>query len=269
MQTKPITIMIMRTITTTTTTMMVMTDSRWPMTHYCDNDDDDNKDDDDNDDYDNNNIRRESSGGMEWLGVWNCNFSGSEFSNFGAWNLAKIALVVSILSGNDITLPPLYYPPLTSILPHATLFLTSLFTSLLVRKREPRFTEPEMVDWGGDAADSPLAQRHCLALMRFFCCQRARSTTCEIWPLKWTLSWALPQTPSWDVSWDLSWGDLEGLRKGKVNVCGHPYVRSCGCSRGCFHGRSRVSHSRALCLSESSMIVPCEKSKSKTHPNCR
>ena len=28
--------------------------------------------------------RRESSGGMEWLGVWNCNFSGSEFSNFGA-----------------------------------------------------------------------------------------------------------------------------------------------------------------------------------------
>ena len=29
---------------------------------------------------------------MEWLGVWNCNFSGSEFSNFGAWNLAKIAL---------------------------------------------------------------------------------------------------------------------------------------------------------------------------------
>ena len=36
--------------------------------------------------------RRESSGGMEWLGVWNCNFSGSEFSNFGAWNLTKIAL---------------------------------------------------------------------------------------------------------------------------------------------------------------------------------
>ena len=29
-------------------------------------------------------IRRESSGGMEWLGVWDCNFSGSEFSNFGA-----------------------------------------------------------------------------------------------------------------------------------------------------------------------------------------
>ena len=29
-------------------------------------------------------IRRESSGGMEWLGVWNCNFSGSEFSSFGA-----------------------------------------------------------------------------------------------------------------------------------------------------------------------------------------
>ena len=29
---------------------------------------------------------------MEWLGVWNCIFSGSEFSNFGAWNLAKIAL---------------------------------------------------------------------------------------------------------------------------------------------------------------------------------
>ena len=28
--------------------------------------------------------RRESSGGMEWLGVWNCIFSGSEFSNFGA-----------------------------------------------------------------------------------------------------------------------------------------------------------------------------------------
>ena len=37
-------------------------------------------------------FRRESSGGMEWLGVWNCIFSGSEFSNFGAWNLAKIAL---------------------------------------------------------------------------------------------------------------------------------------------------------------------------------
>ena len=36
--------------------------------------------------------RRESSGGMEWLGVWNCIFSGPEFSNFGAWNLAKIAL---------------------------------------------------------------------------------------------------------------------------------------------------------------------------------
>ena len=30
------------------------------------------------------NYRRESSGGMEWLGVWNCIFSGSEFSNFGA-----------------------------------------------------------------------------------------------------------------------------------------------------------------------------------------
>ena len=29
-------------------------------------------------------VRRESSGGMEWLGVWNCIFSGSEFSNFGA-----------------------------------------------------------------------------------------------------------------------------------------------------------------------------------------
>ena len=29
---------------------------------------------------------------MEWLGVWTCIFSGSEFSNFGAWNLAKIAL---------------------------------------------------------------------------------------------------------------------------------------------------------------------------------
>ena len=28
--------------------------------------------------------RRESSGGMEWLGVWNCNLSGSEFSDFGA-----------------------------------------------------------------------------------------------------------------------------------------------------------------------------------------
>ena len=28
--------------------------------------------------------RRESSGCMEWLGVWNCIFSGSEFSNFGA-----------------------------------------------------------------------------------------------------------------------------------------------------------------------------------------
>ena len=37
-------------------------------------------------------FRRESSGGMEWLGVWNCIFSGSEFSNFGAWNLAKSAL---------------------------------------------------------------------------------------------------------------------------------------------------------------------------------
>ena len=37
-------------------------------------------------------VRRGSSGGMEWLGVWNCIFSGSEFSNFGAWNLAKIAL---------------------------------------------------------------------------------------------------------------------------------------------------------------------------------
>ena len=36
--------------------------------------------------------RRESSGGMEWLGVWNYIFSGSEFSNFGAWNFAKIAL---------------------------------------------------------------------------------------------------------------------------------------------------------------------------------
>ena len=29
-------------------------------------------------------IRRESSEGMEWLGTWNCIFSGSEFSNFGA-----------------------------------------------------------------------------------------------------------------------------------------------------------------------------------------
>ena len=29
-------------------------------------------------------IRRECSGGMEWLGVWNGIFSGSEFSNFGA-----------------------------------------------------------------------------------------------------------------------------------------------------------------------------------------
>ena len=29
---------------------------------------------------------------MEWLGVLNCIFSGSEFSSFGAWNLAKIAL---------------------------------------------------------------------------------------------------------------------------------------------------------------------------------
>ena len=28
--------------------------------------------------------RRESSGGMECLGVWNCTFSGSEFSNFRA-----------------------------------------------------------------------------------------------------------------------------------------------------------------------------------------
>ena len=28
--------------------------------------------------------RRESSGGMEWLGVWNCIFLGSEISNFGA-----------------------------------------------------------------------------------------------------------------------------------------------------------------------------------------
>ena len=27
--------------------------------------------------------RRESSGGMEWLGVWNCIFSASEISNFG------------------------------------------------------------------------------------------------------------------------------------------------------------------------------------------
>ena len=37
-------------------------------------------------------FRRESSGGIEWLGVWNCIFSGSEFSNFGVGNLAKIAL---------------------------------------------------------------------------------------------------------------------------------------------------------------------------------
>ena len=37
-------------------------------------------------------IRRGSSGGMERLGVWNCDFSGSEISNFGAWNLAKITL---------------------------------------------------------------------------------------------------------------------------------------------------------------------------------
>ena len=29
-------------------------------------------------------FRRESSGGMERLGVWNCIFSGSEISNFGA-----------------------------------------------------------------------------------------------------------------------------------------------------------------------------------------
>ena len=35
-------------------------------------------------DFRNSNIRRESSGGMEWLGVWDCNFSGSEFSNFRA-----------------------------------------------------------------------------------------------------------------------------------------------------------------------------------------
>ena len=33
---------------------------------------------------------------MEWLGVWNCIFSGSEFSNFGARNLAKIALSAEI-----------------------------------------------------------------------------------------------------------------------------------------------------------------------------
>ena len=37
-------------------------------------------------------IKRESSGGTEWLGVWNCIFSGSEFSIFGARNLAKIVL---------------------------------------------------------------------------------------------------------------------------------------------------------------------------------
>ena len=37
-------------------------------------------------------IRRESSGGMERLGVWDCHFWGSDFSDFGAWNLAKIAL---------------------------------------------------------------------------------------------------------------------------------------------------------------------------------
>ena len=36
--------------------------------------------------------RRESSGGMERLGVWNCIFSGSEISDFGAWNLSKIAV---------------------------------------------------------------------------------------------------------------------------------------------------------------------------------
>ena len=29
---------------------------------------------------------------MEWLGVWNCIFSGSEILSFGAGNLAKIAL---------------------------------------------------------------------------------------------------------------------------------------------------------------------------------
>ena len=29
-------------------------------------------------------LQRESSGGMEWLGVWNCIFSASEISNFGA-----------------------------------------------------------------------------------------------------------------------------------------------------------------------------------------
>ena len=37
-------------------------------------------------------FRRESSGGIEWLEVWNCIFSGPEFSNFGAWNLAKVSL---------------------------------------------------------------------------------------------------------------------------------------------------------------------------------
>ena len=40
--------------------------------------------------------RRESRGGMEWLGVWNCIFSGSEISNFGACNLSKIALSAKI-----------------------------------------------------------------------------------------------------------------------------------------------------------------------------
>ena len=33
--------------------------------------------------------RRESCGGMAWLGVWNCYFSGSEFSNFSSLKLGE------------------------------------------------------------------------------------------------------------------------------------------------------------------------------------
>ena len=33
--------------------------------------------------------RRESSGGMEWLGVWNCFFSGSEISKFRSLKFGK------------------------------------------------------------------------------------------------------------------------------------------------------------------------------------
>ena len=104
-------------------------------------------------------IRRESSGGMEWLGVWSCIFSGSEFWNFGAWNLAKIAFSAefqgfswkfrslknifrTLENGHSIRHQPI--PPLSAgrVMP-----CTDVATAILVAQPSPAVLWERAVAW--------------------------------------------------------------------------------------------------------------------------